>query len=71
MEKPKFINSKRQIYTQLGITNTTLSIQDKITETVYELPVNIIKHIFTITSKLSIYTTNPQAPNNSLSFLHW
>jgi len=27
---------------QLGVTTTTLSIQDKITETVYELSVNII-----------------------------
>lgn len=56
---------------QLRVTITTLSIQDKITEKVYELPVNIINNIFATISKLSIYTNNPQAPNNRLSFQHW
>ena len=56
---------------QLRVTITTLSIQDKITEKVYELPVNIINNIFATISKLSIYTNNPHAPNNRLSFQHW
>jgi hypothetical protein len=55
----------------IRVTIATLSIQDKITETVYELPVNIINNIFIIILKVSIYTNNPQAPNNTLSFLHW
>ena len=55
---------------QLGAAITTLSIEDKIRETVYKLPVNI-NNIFIIISKFSIYTTNQQAPNNRLLFLHW
>jgi hypothetical protein len=59
---------------RLGVTLTRNSFQDQKTETVYELPVNITfleDNRFIIISKCSVYTTNPQAPNNRLSFLHW